>query len=1283
MEDGQDSGFMYLSSNSSLDVYPNNNPQDYIIELGEYETLKGGDWVLCAHEAFIPAPDMKHYSALVKRERAAKKKKKKEEKEEQAGSEQNDAPHQPSQEQQRHRRDVEMEDSVAHSVRQFRRLMEGEIEFLPHGVYLEEGVTYPYNESVRYYFKSYRKYLLEILPALPSFDFGLMDRLFADTQRAAFYTIASGIIEGDAIGEKLAIKLWFNAVNSGGHPQRHQLSKTFLRMKIPADLYDLTENVVDLMWKQLYTGQRSSLPAQFKFFLLNPLQHSYTAAQLKRVYRLIREGAIPEPPPEYFPLPSEPGPSIAELIPGAARPTMWDNPIFNEGEKAGSVQYLFDRFINGQHPSLPPNFPVDRIEFREYTREQQYIVLQRLASGSLQSVPNGFPLYKINTGFFKHHQLLRLFREQPDAEDPYTDISNPDTIDSLYLAHWRGLIASYPPNYDTTKISRQLIYLTDTVERVWGEYLREVRAKLPPHFPIDLVPQSRQYSEPELDRLHAANTSGELLYVPNFIVSKDWLREFRGDIEAEYAKVESEVERLKAVNRILETNLDQCQDEVRDLDASTITLEQHNTLVNNLKRERTLLETKLKQAEDERDDLIDDNVYEEQETKRRVGNEGEAIDILKEEHRVAIESKQGELNALQVLFNEQKLKNDEQTTLLEKHKRSMATSHTTLKNIRGEKTNLIAAIGVVQKQLSDSEKEILDKSNEITRLQQAHTKDDAAIEKCKADLQDAGDKNKDLAVKLRMARNKLKKVEKKLDEKEAELTIAVKERDRLTEFVNLSGDAMAAYKAKLVKMEGELSAFITEKSTIIDQMLKDIDRLVLAREEEFRTALTEADRKVDALKQALQSIVTELSVEAGKLETKTDKICSERVSKEKEIIKSSISDAILRILGESAQAKDEIRKQRRRMYSYKSRLLSNTVCFTSKSAESEWEKGKLVLDHLVEMDRQLKAIMKLQLGRAPPASPKTTTPPASESGDALEECPAPPPPPPCPPAPSCAPGLGGIVAGTAGFVAGVVGGTASTVTGRAEDTISGTVTGSSGGSGVKSGGIDNPSFEVDPDDLPAKPGDLSVRLPPKRVGDLTPDRSIDLKKFRATLKECIPDIADELIEQMLRQLEPGDEQQQPMETEVESAAGAVSEDGEPLSKRQRHDDDMSNDAPAADTSISSGTQHGGALTSAAATTASSGNGSTFAPLIYMCCDLVQNQIVGDTHLPVLRAFTVSKKSIESGSDLIYVPLPEPQWKPVRLNHFKSVHIYFLDHQLNPLKLVPGHSLVAVQLKLVG
>src|SRR5271170_6409872 len=191
MEDGQDSGFMYLSSNSSLDVYPNNNPQDYIVELDEYETLKGGDWVLCAHEAFIPAPDMKHYSALVKRERAAKKKKKEEE--EQAGSEQNDAPHQPSQEQQRHRRDVEMEeeeeeeeDSAAHSVRQFRRLMEGEIEFLPHGVYLEEGVTYPYNESVRYYFKSYRKYLLEILPALPSFDFGLMDRLFADTQRAAF-----------------------------------------------------------------------------------------------------------------------------------------------------------------------------------------------------------------------------------------------------------------------------------------------------------------------------------------------------------------------------------------------------------------------------------------------------------------------------------------------------------------------------------------------------------------------------------------------------------------------------------------------------------------------------------------------------------------------------------------------------------------------------------------------------------------------------------------------------------------------------------------------------------------------------------------------------------------------------------------------------------------------------------------------------------------------------------------------------------------------------------------
>ena len=108
-----------------------------------------------------------------------------------------------------------------------------------------------------------------------------------------------------------------------------------------------------------------------------------------------------------------------------------------------------------------------------------------------------------------------------------------------------------------------------------------------------------------------------------------------------------------------------------------------------------------------------------------------------------------------------------------------------------------------------------------------------------------------------------------------------------------------------------------------------------------------------------------------------------------------------------------------------------------------------------------------------------------------------------------------------------------------------------------------------------------------------------------------------------------------------------------------------------------------ALESAAQTNMQVAKSTASAPVIYMCCNLVQDQLVSETRLPVLRTFRISRKDITDGDGMHHITFSELQWKPVRLTHFRQIDIYFLDHTLRPVKFRDGHSQLTVQFKQIA
>jgi hypothetical protein len=1287
MEEGEDNFWLYLPSNHSLSYYPANTTQDYLVELDEYETLRG-QWVMGAHELFIPSPDMAKYSSALQQERQ-------------------------QQLRSHNRRSVteaavmlsdESVDPKLHVMEQFQKLLEGEIEFFPPLLTLDESLDYQYTHNMAFYFKAYRKYLVSILPKLPKFDFLYIDRLFSETQTDEFSDMVNRLNERDVTSDKLAIQLWFMTISSGEN-LKHSLSKEFLKTKIPEDLFELTERVVPMIWRSFYTGAIFAPPEHFPYFLVNPSQHTYTDSQLVHVYKKFQERYIPKLP-LYFPL--EPmGDDIPELPspppppPPSSRVTGgdWNNPLFNEREKNAVIQLEFDNFINGG-PALPPSFPFDKVEERSYTRDQQYIVLQKFANGQLTEMPKGFPEQDVPTGYFRHNQLIRLFRDEPDPRDSMTDINNLKTIDSLYLAKWRGLIRTFPPDFDVTKVSRHLIYLTTTVDRVWNEFISDARENLPELFPLDLVPQNKKYTEAQVNKILSTTTlAGRALYTPSYVLSREWLTDLRGDIEKEYERVNREVDRLKSVNEILQTNLNDCQGEIKLVEEESTPIEEHRRIVNQLRRSKEVLETRLEQVTAERDERVADYnasralLTQSYQTKRT------SIENLQAQHAAELEAKQSRLDELKSLYETQKTRNEEQLLLLERHKATISRQNSNIASLRAEKHNLIEAATQLQAQLSENERQIAAKSLEISELNAQKSARGEEIDKCRTDLAALTERNKVLSTRVRLSNNKQKQLRDKTKVKEALLNDAIREKNRVTEFLEHSTTAMRDYLNRIEKLEFEIEGFATRKRNEIQAKFAELDSFIAAREEELRNGLREADERLSNIATQLAEITGHYNSALDAAEKKLNTICEQKVTNTVSHVKESVINDVQNIGEVIGRIKKTIQKQKRRMHNYKTKLLSNSACFTVKSADKEWEVGrdcladfKAVENLLINLIADLKSESP---GEAPP------TPPLSgDEENWLEPCPSPPATPPPAPTESCATSsttagiAGGVLGGAAGSAAtgilSVGGGVGGAVSGAG--TISGATSGGPSGGDVGEGGIDNPSFEIDPTDPGTKPSQPShVQLPPKgpkKVGEVIPART----KFRKAVRDCfsdLPELFDEIIDAFADQIEEALKEKKEEEEEgIEVLEVVEEEEEEPVEKKKKTDDDdelMQSDATTATT----------ATTTTTTTTTASGDarkgvtagavaksGSSFSPVIYMCSNIVQEQVVGDTKLPVLRAFMVSDDDIKS-EGLHYIPFPIVQWKPIRINNFKNIRIWFLDHKLEKLKLTAGHTMVVAQFKLVG
>ena len=80
--------------------------------------------------------------------------------------------------------------------------------------------------------------------------------------------------------------------------------------------------------------------------------------------------------------------------------------------------------------------------------------------------------------------------------------------------------------------------------------------------------------------------------------------------------------------------------------------------------------------------------------------------------------------------------------------------------------------------------------------------------------------------------------------------------------------------------------------------------------------------------------------------------------------------------------------------------------------------------------------------------------------------------------------------------------------------------------------------------------------------------------------------------------------------------------------------------------------------------------------LYLCCDLIQDSYVRNTSLPVLRNIEIETryKKLQTKE---YV---NPEYIPVTVNHFNSLHIYLRDENLNSVNFTTNDLHCVVHFK---